>query len=47
LNELVELMLAERLGAGKRGDPHRWKVTESGQAFRSSFLSADFGASDE
>ena len=33
LGELVEHGLAERLGDGKRSDPHRWKLSEAGRTF--------------
>jgi DNA-binding transcriptional ArsR family regulator len=33
LGELVEHGLAERLGEGKRSDPHRWRLSDNGRIF--------------
>jgi DNA-binding transcriptional ArsR family regulator len=43
LRELVEHGLAERVGEGKRSDPHRWKLSLNGRVFLGS---PDSGPSD-
>jgi DNA-binding transcriptional ArsR family regulator len=45
LRSLVDLGLAERVGEGKRSDPHRWKLTVGGRIFLSDFVAADSGGS--
>jgi hypothetical protein len=43
LDELAELGLAARLGAGTRGDPRRWTLSDNGRVFLDRFRTADAG----